>query len=414
MTKYKLGVFGARRGLSFAGSASGNDSGSFELKGICDYSNEKIKKAAERFKVAFYSDFDELLASGIDAVVLANYFHEHAPYAIKALESGIHVMSETTPAGTMAEAVRLCEAVEKTGTTYMFAENYPFTKMGLAMKKEYESGSVGRVVFAEGEYIHPIKATEFNKIASGKDHWRNWIPSTYYSTHALAPLMFMTGLKPIRVNALSIASENVSRGTVRRNDPLAVLLCTMDNGSVFRITGWGTAGGHSVRYRIIGEYGTLESPRQHEGGFFGNGMMNITLNDLRESGEENKIRSYMPEWPIDAKEAEKSGHGGGDFFMNRMFAKAIASASPPPYFDVYDGAAMSAVAILGWRSALEGGVPYDIPDFRNIESRNIYRDDFTTPFKGYPDRTSVQPSVKGERTPSAEDMESAERDWENL
>ena len=58
------------------------------------------------------------------------------------MKAGKHVMTETIPAGTMAEAVALCEAVEETGMTYMFAENYPFTKMGLAMKTEYEAGTI--------------------------------------------------------------------------------------------------------------------------------------------------------------------------------------------------------------------------------------------------------------------------------
>jgi predicted dehydrogenase len=405
----RLGILGARRGLSFANSAKEGKSDDLTLVSICDFSNKKIENAARDYNVRFHSDFKEMLDSDIDAVVLANYFHEHAPYAVRAMEAGKHVLSETIPAATMAEAVLLCEAVEKTGMTYMFAENYPFTKMGLAMKKEYESNTVGDAVFAEGEYIHPIESKKFNEISPGINHWRNWIPSTYYCTHALAPLMFMTGLKPVRVNALSIANDNISRGTARRNDPMAIILCTMNNGSVFRITGWGTAGGHSVRYRILGEYGTIESPRQTEGGFFGNGQLSITLNELREV--ETHSYSYSPEWPNDAKDAEKSGHGGGDYFMNKLFVESIRSGKAPAYFDVYDGAAMAAVAILGWRSALEGGKPYDIPNFRDKSERNKYRNDYITPFKGNHAYPLVQPSINGERIPSDEDIEAAEKIW---
>lgn len=411
MNKIKLGVLGARRGLSFAKSAGEGKSQELELTGICDFSNAKIEKAAKEYNVKFFSDYEKLLESDIDAVVLANYFNEHAPYAIKAMAAGKHVLSETTPAGTMGEAVMLCEAYEKYKQTYMFAENYPFTKLGLAMKKEYDNDRIGKVIFAEGEYIHPIESTKFNEISPGENHWRNWMPSTYYSTHSLAPLMFMTGLKPIKVNALSIANGNVSSGTMRRNDPLAIMLVTMNNGSVFRITGWGTAGGHSVRYRLIGEYGTIESPRRYEGGFFGNGQINISLNELREIDIDTHSLSYSPKWPEDAKDASKAGHGGGDYFMNGMFAKAIRSGNPPEYFNVYDAASMSAVAILGWRSALEGGVPYDIPDFKSIEDRNKYRNDFSSPFKGDNIQTDLSPSVSGERIPSAKDIEKTKRDW---
>ena len=377
------------------------------LVGICDFSSKKIEKASKDYNVKFYSEFNEMLDSDIDAVVLANYFHQHAPFAIKAMEAGKHVLSETTPAGTMAEAVMLCEAVEKTGMTYMFAENYPFTKMGLAMKKEFESGSVGNVVFAEGEYIHPIEANHFNKIAPGINHWRNWIPSTYYSTHALAPLMFMTGLKPIRVNALSIANENVSKGTARRNDPLAIILCTMNDGSVFRITGWGTAGGHSVRYRIMGEYGTIESPRQYEGGYFGNGQLNIILNELRESNKENHMYSYTPEWPADSKDAQKSGHGGGDYFMNKMFAEAIRSGTLHCTLMYMTEQQCLQLLYLVGEVRLKVGKPYDIPDFKIRTSREKYQNDLYSLLSQYGLNFDLwfNPSIYGERIPSEDDIQ---------
>jgi predicted dehydrogenase len=410
----KLGVLGARRGLSFANGAKEGKSDNLTLVSICDFSSKKVENAAKDYNVKFHSDFKEMLDSDIDAVVLANYFHEHAPFAIQAMEAGKHVLSETIPAGTMAEAVMLCEAVEKTGMTYMFAENYPFTKIGLAMKNEYKKDKIGKVIYAEGEYIHPIEATKFNSISPGINHWRNWMPSTYYSTHALAPLMFITDCKPIRVNALSIANDNVPKGTTRRSDPMAVMLVTMNDGSVFRITGWVTAGGHSSRFRIIGEYGTLESPMPHDGGFFGNGQLTISQNELRKRDFDTHSYSYSPEWPEDAKDAEKSGHGGADYFMNKLFVEAINSQKSPEYFDVYDGAAMSAVAILGWRSALENGKPYDIPDFRDKAARNAYRNDFATPFRGTHNHQLLQPSVNGERVPSEEDIKASEKIWSEL
>ncbi len=393
MKPVKLGILGARRGLAFAGSASHGKSQELELSCICDFSDSKLEKAAKEFNVALFSDFDEMLKTDIDAVVLANYFHEHAPFAIKAMKAGKHVISETIPAATMAEAVALCEAVEETGMTYMFAENYPFTKMGLAMKSEYENEIIGRAIYADGEYIHPLDPVKFNEIAPGANHWRNWIPSTYYSTHALAPLMFITGAKPVRVNALSISDESVSAGTARRNDPLAIILCTMDNGSVFRITGWGTAGGHSVWYRVIGTKGTIEAPRSYDGGYFGNGQLNITLNELEPDISLRRVSSYKPEWPKGAEEAQKAGHGGGDYFMNKMFIEAIRSGSHPKHFNVYDGAAMSAVAILSWRSALSGGIPFNIPDFKNINERTTFKNDYSTPFPNDKGRPLIQPSV---------------------
>ena len=43
---------------------------------------------------------------------------------------------------------------------------------------------------------------------------------------------------------------------------------------------------------------------------------------------------------------------------------------------------MSSVAILAHRSAMQGGVPYDIPDFKTDEARSEYENDRLTPFYG--------------------------------
>ena len=51
-----------------------------------------------------------------------------------------------------------------------------------------------------------------------------------------------------------------------------------------------------------------------------------------------------------------------------------------PFFDVYRGCCMSAVAILGWRSCLENGKVYAIPDFRDKAQRDVWRHDDLTPF----------------------------------
>lgn len=51
-----------------------------------------VKKSLEDVKL--FSDYEEMLDSGlINAVVLANYFPDHASFAIKALERGIAVLT---------------------------------------------------------------------------------------------------------------------------------------------------------------------------------------------------------------------------------------------------------------------------------------------------------------------------------
>ena len=71
-----------------------------------------------------YTNVDDFLNHDMDAIVFANYAHEHAPYVIKCLKSGRHVVSEVLACQTLGEAVALIEAVEESGKVYAYAENY--------------------------------------------------------------------------------------------------------------------------------------------------------------------------------------------------------------------------------------------------------------------------------------------------
>ncbi|MDP6505939.1 MAG: Gfo/Idh/MocA family oxidoreductase, partial [Planctomycetota bacterium] len=265
-SKIRVGVIGVGRGKSFASAAT--DVVGMELVALCDTWEERLKQVGEEYGVATYTDYEKFLEHDMDAVVLANYFHEHAPFAIKALEAGKHVMSETAANSTLADGVALCRTVEKTGLTYMFAENYPFTVFNQEMRRLYREGEIGEVTYAEGEYNHPMSPRARVSISPGRNHWRNWIPSTYYCTHALAPLVYITDTRPTKVNGLSIAFRELDEMTARVSDPGSVILCRMDNGAVFRIFGL-ILPGHSNWYRLHGSRGAMEITRG--GGYFGPG-----------------------------------------------------------------------------------------------------------------------------------------------
>jgi predicted dehydrogenase len=231
-----------------------------ELVALCDTDEERLRALGQQFGVATFTDYEEFLAYDLDAVILANYFHQHAPFAIRALAAGKHVMSETAACKTLGEGGALVRAVEQSGRIYMFAENYPYMAMNQEMRRLYQAGEIGDVRYAEGEYNHPMDERTRLGISPGLNHWRNHLPSTYYCTHALAPLMMITDTMPVSVNALSIAEPEAAPARVRVGDPGSVILCRMDNGAVFRIFGL-TLPGHSVYYRLHGTRGLMENLR---------------------------------------------------------------------------------------------------------------------------------------------------------
>ena len=405
--KIRVGVVGVGRGMSFA---SGAQFANMELVAICDIRGEKLKEAGKRLNVTTYTEYDRFLAHDMDAVVLANYFHQHAPFAIKALKAGKHVLSETACNSTLAEGVELCRTVEKTEKIYMLAENYPYTVFNMEMRRLYKNGEIGEVTYAEAEYNHPMSPESRCMLAPGLNHWRNWMPPTYYCTHALAPLVYITEKMPVKINALSIARPSINKRTARRSDPGFVILCRMDNGAVFRLFGL-VLPGHSNWYRIHGEKGAMEITRGP--GYFGPGQIRIWHEAWTREKNQPLEKTYVPEWQEMGTLATKAGHGGGDFWVNWYFAEAIRTGKQP-FLNVYRGVAMSSVGILAWKSALEDGKPYDVPDFSKETERKKYENDNASPFPDANTNEKLPPSILGFVKPEYTDIAFSRKIWKKM
>ena len=110
----------------------------------------------------------------------------------------------------------------------------------------------------------------------------------------------------------------------------------------------------------------------------------LRYNDWSKPEGAEEINMYTPAWNDKDEEIIKSsGHGGGDYLTVRMFVDCIkAKVQPEHPFDIYSAVNMSSVGILSHRSMLDGGIPYDIPDFHKEECRKQYENDRLTPFYG--------------------------------
>lgn len=375
--KLKFGVFGTWRGLAYIKAAEIIDEA--EVTAIFDKDPEKIEAAKKHCPpdVKVCGSFEELLQSGVDAVILCNYFNEHAPYAVQALRAGVHVLSETQAAVTMKECVELVEAAEESGKFYALAENYPFFRANMEMAKVYQSGQIGEVIFAEGEYVHPMSPEENRHYNPGPSHWRSRTPCTFYCTHAMAPLMAITGLMPKKVIGKVAAGWDYA-GTLggTTGDCYGIELVEMENGSVFRVGGCGAFGGHGNWYRIGCSRGGVESVRGS------NDEVRLTVNPWFLSDENRQFGTecvYMPEMTAEGKKAVNFDHGGGDYWVVRNFVKDVLDGRQP-FMDVYRSAAMAAIGILGWQSVVAGSKEMEIPDFRDKAAREAHRSNDLTPY----------------------------------
>jgi len=380
--KPRVGVFGLGRGSAYAKLAK---AAGIEIVAACDKDISKfanIKSIVEP-GATFYTDFDKFIEHDMDAVILCNYFNNHTPFVIKAMKAGKDVLSETQAASNLKECVELCEIVEQTGRKYMLAENYPFMKGSAEMTRVYRSGILGDVVFAEGEYVHPISPDEQLKLSPGENHWRMHNPRIYYLTHSLAPIMMATDVMPVRVNAETVYLKDDAFETWDKIEHKPTVECAgmmllqMSNGSVFRISGSNNLAPHGNWYRLACSNGSIETVR----GDIGKVMIDFGTWDLP-VGVTESHQCYDAHWAELNDVAEKAGHGGGDFWVMYNFMKYLRY-DEKPYFDVYNSVMLSSTAIMAYRSALAEGMPFDIPDFRNKEIRDQYRNDTFVPFPDY-------------------------------
>lgn len=371
--KVRVGVLGAFRGKAFIDNAAMTG---MELACICDNFKHRLDEVCGELKVAGYEDFDEMLKADIDAVIIAGPFHQHAQFAKRALLAGKHVLTETSCNVTLADGVELYRLAQETGLCYMLAENYCYTRFNQEMKRLYEAGEIGEIRYAEGEYNHPMSLRLNMWYAPGYYHWRNWLPACYYITHALAPMMYITGTMPKAVSCVRL--NNPGRDPLSEGSTAYVMLIRMDNGSVFRIYG-GCVAGHSNWYGFHGADGAMECVRGH--GYFGPEQIRVWHEPWTLKPGQVAERSYYPEWPEHGEEAETAGHGGGDYFVEKCFADAITTGEEP-YLNAYRGVMMSNVGILAWRSIHQDGAWLPVPDLRDPAAQEEMLKDRLSPFTG--------------------------------
>lgn len=211
-----------------------------------------------------YTSCEEMLQDDtVEAVFLATDAPSHARLAIAALEHGKHVAS-TVPAvyGSLEDAERLFEAVQKSGLHYMMFETSCFHADLYAWRQRYLAGAFGKLVYSEGEDFHyfPQPAAGYNP-KTGRvdtDGWRKGFPPQWYPTHASAYHIGVTGGSFTEVSCMGMPSI-VPHFQPENNDydnPFGsevALFRTSDGGMARMAVSWDTPSGNGEKGRIYGQ-----------------------------------------------------------------------------------------------------------------------------------------------------------------
>ena len=375
MKKVRIGVLGAYRGTSMINYCKRADHA--EVVAICDKSPEALdaqKAAAEGLDIAFYERFDDFIQHDMDAVVLANYANEHAPFAIRCLKKGLHVFSEVLPVQNMKEAVELVEAVEESGLVYAYGENYCYMPAPYEMKKLYEKGVIGEFEYGEGEYIHNCESIWHSITYGEEDHWRNNMYATFYCTHSLGPIIHMTGLRPVSVVGFEggMNQRNLRAGC--KGGQFGIEMVTLENGGIVKSIHGGLYK-NSIWYSVYGSKGRLECGR--EDAMDGHiGKLYVNKDEYDGGYETGSLNAVFPQHAPEG-EVEGFGHGGSDFFSMYYFIKKILGDEDADTIDVYEALDMFLPGLFAYRSVMAGGIPLELPNLRDQAERDKWRHDTT-------------------------------------
>ena len=398
----KIGVLGGYRGRSMIKWCVANP-GYATVVAICDKNPEIIENCAKylaenSYDCALYSNFDDFLGHDMDAVVLANYAHEHAPFAIRCMEAGLHVFSEVLPVANLKEAVELTECVERTGKIYAYGENYCYFMSVMEMKKRFQSGELGDFEYGEGEYVHDCESIWPSITYGERDHWRNQMSPFYYCTHSAGPIIHITGLRPASVVGFPMPYAKRHYEMGMKSSGGAVEMVTFENGSVFKSLHFNLKG-HNTWYCLYGSRGRMESGReglekyatQKFYGWFENDDKTTDYvvsrpNPEGEPFEEKKGRVGSNQYTVTTTKGDDAprfsfGHAGSDFYSMLNFVKAVRGDDDADIIDVYEALDMFFVGHFANLSAIDGGVPKKIPNFRNKQEREVFRNDTACSFK---------------------------------
>jgi predicted dehydrogenase len=116
------------------------------VTGVCDVAERGRADARAALPEALVtSSLDELLDSGIDAVMVLAPDDQHASIAIQALEAGVAVFCEKPLATNLADADAVLETARRTGTRLYVGHNMRHVPVITMMRSIIQQGRIGDV-----------------------------------------------------------------------------------------------------------------------------------------------------------------------------------------------------------------------------------------------------------------------------
>ncbi len=126
-----------------------------ELAGIADIDRELVEGLAQQYGTRAFTDHNELLKEGLDAVSIVVPTRMHRQVATDAIEAGSHVLVEKPRADTVENADAIIEAAEEKGLHVMIGHIERFNPAVIKLKEIIDSGLLGKIVSISTTRVGP-------------------------------------------------------------------------------------------------------------------------------------------------------------------------------------------------------------------------------------------------------------------
>ena len=295
------------------------------------------------------------------------------------MKAGKFVGSEVPACCTLDECFALVKAVKELKGKYMMLENYLYSQPVMMISNMVSQGLFGELTYGAGAYVHEIRSMRFNK--DGSLTWRgeNVLHNRgiVYPTHAIGPVCRWMGINKddtlqtvVCMDSKALSNQIWAAEKFGADSPQAKI--NFENGDTNQAL-IRTAQGRLIEVRYdtasprppgMGQYSLQGTKASFESAV---GERKIYFEGKSPHEQWEDLSKYdakynHPYWAQRGEEAQKSGHGGGDYFVISDFLQSVISGEPA--VDVIDAVTWSSIRPLSEKSIREGNGAQQIPDFR--------------------------------------------------
>ncbi len=161
--------------------------------GICDTNETVLNSYGDKYKIEDrFSSLNDVLANkDYDAVHILTGIPTHTEMTLAVLKAGKHCACTVPMATSVADLHAIVAAQKASKKNYMMMETAVYTYHFFHALKMLKDGEFGRVQFLRGAHYQDM------------EHWPEYwmgLPPMWYATHAVAPLLALTGTRATRVH----------------------------------------------------------------------------------------------------------------------------------------------------------------------------------------------------------------------